>query len=122
MSVAGKGLLVSRGDIPAVAPENLGMLCFQETNRAGDGACHKTDAHTVNSETRKTEPEQPAEGRERKLSLEEARKERQALRWMITVQLRGDAGAQRLTAWLPMHLVVISLNGAQIITNIFSCK
>ena len=56
------------------------------------------------------------------LSLEEARKERQALRWMITVQLRGDAGAQRLTAWLPMHLVVISLNGAQIITNIFSCK
>ena len=56
------------------------------------------------------------------LSLEEAQEEWQALRWMITVQLRGDAGAQRLTAWLPMHLVVISLNGAQIITNIFSCK
>lgn len=28
------------------------MLCFQETNRVDDGACHKTAAHTGNLETR----------------------------------------------------------------------
>ena len=52
MSVAGKGLFVSRGDLPVVDPKNPGMLYFQESNRVDDGACHKTAAHTVNLETR----------------------------------------------------------------------
>lgn len=45
------------------------MLCFQETNRVDDGACHKTAAHTGNLENRGDRNSPREKKGERNLSL-----------------------------------------------------